>query len=75
MIVNAPGGSKTKVWTERIGPVSGGDSVTHPYAGPALEEGMYYQFKAFSIRDKSGEWTAISTTEDLKGVFYYETNP
>ena len=32
---------------------------------------MFYQFRATSFREKTGVWTAISTTEDLKGVFYY----
>ncbi len=35
-------------------------------AGPALVPGMYYQFRATSI--KAG--IAISRTEDLRGVFY-----
>ena len=29
------------------------------------------QFRATSFRDKSGRRTAISTTEDLRGVFFY----
>jgi hypothetical protein len=36
---------------------------------------MYYQFKAVSFREKTGERTAISATEDLRGVFYYVSNP
>ncbi len=40
--------------------------VTLPYAGPALESGMYYQFRVASIKDPS---TVISRSEDLKGVF------
>ena len=53
-----------------VGGVSGGGMVTVPYEGP-LEKGMYYQFRASSWREKpSGEQTAISATEDLKGVFF-----
>ena len=63
------------IWSDEIGPVSGSETVEHTYTGPALEEGMYYQFKAISFRDKTGARTAISTTEDLKGVFYYLSNP
>jgi hypothetical protein len=36
------------------------------YAGPALEPGMYYQFRVSSIKDPA---EVISRTEDLKGVF------
>lgn len=56
---------------EQIGSVSGSSTVSYPYAGPALESGMFYQFRATSLRDNNGELTAISTTEDLVGVFYY----
>ena len=59
------------IWSTETGPVSGGDTVSVTYAGPVLEEGMYYQFRALSFREKNGERTAISSTEDLKGVFYY----
>jgi hypothetical protein len=48
--------------------VSGGDSVTVDYAGPALTPGMIYQFRVISIKDA----TPISATEDLKGVFLYK---
>lgn len=47
--------------------VSGGNEVSVTYAGP-LDPGMYYQFRATSIK-KGGP---ISTTEDLRGVFYVE---
>lgn len=40
--------------------------VTLTYAGPALEAGMYYQFRVASIKDPS---EVISRSEDLKGVF------
>ena len=45
--------------------VSGGTPQIQ-YNGPALEPGMYYQFRATSIKDG----IAISRTEDLRGVFY-----
>lgn len=48
--------------------VSGGDTVTYSYAGPALTPGMIYQFRVLSIKDA----TPISATEDLKGVFLYK---
>lgn len=52
--------------------VSGGGMVTVPYEGP-LEKGMYYQFRASSWRSKpGGGQSAISATEDLRGVFYAE---
>ncbi len=56
------------VWEDDAVPgVSSGDVVV-PYAGPELVPGMYYQFRAWSIRNGG----AISTTEDLLGVFYTE---
>jgi hypothetical protein len=57
----------TLVWEAPsvIGP-NGNAPATVAYAGPALVPGMYYQFRAISIKDG----VPISTTEDLKGVFY-----
>ena len=50
--------------------VSGSKNVTYTYPGtPPLVSGMYYQFRATSY---DGSQTAISTTEDLKGVFLYQ---
>lgn len=46
--------------------VSGSANVSAQYAGPALTPGLYYQFRATSI--KGG--LPISRTEDLRGVFY-----
>ncbi|HSA34524.1 MAG TPA: hypothetical protein P5077_12430, partial [bacterium] len=48
--------------------VNGSATISYDYEGPALESGMYYQWKAVSFR-KGG---SISTTEDLRGVFYAE---
>ncbi len=56
-----------EVWNKTIAGSSGTDpSVV--YDGPALESGMYYQFKVVS--SKSG--CELSQTEDLKGVYYME---
>lgn len=51
-------------------PRASGGNVTVPYGGP-LEPGMYYQFKAAAWRAPGGRNPSpISTTEDLKGVFF-----
>jgi hypothetical protein len=52
--------------------VSGGANVTVPYEGPALLPGMWYQFRAASVRDKQGAETWLSRTEELRGVFFVE---
>jgi hypothetical protein len=59
----------TQVWEAEgvVGP-RGGEPATVDYDGPALTPGMYYQFRAVSIKDG----VPISSTEDLKGVFIYE---
>jgi hypothetical protein len=49
-----------------VGP-SGNKPAELVYAGPALVAGMYYQFRATSIKDG----TPISRTEDLRGVFVF----
>ncbi len=64
-----------EIFSDEIGPVSGSATVSHTYAGPALEPGMFYQFRATSFREKSGERTAISSTEDLRGVFQFTPAP
>jgi len=61
----------TLVWTVEIGPTTGSATVTQTYAGPALQVGMFYQFRATSFREVNEQRTAISITEDLKGVFFY----
>lgn len=61
----------TEILREQIPSVSGSATVSYPYAGPALEPGMFYQFRVKSFRYKLDLWTAISATEDLVGVFYY----
>lgn len=58
------------VWHPDLLPgVSGGDA-TAAYAGPALESGMYYQFRVTSLRRTGTQ--PISMTEDLLGVFFLE---
>ncbi|MEZ4453723.1 MAG: hypothetical protein R3B09_29985 [Nannocystaceae bacterium] len=58
------------VWSNEMVPgVSGSQSVDVGYDGPGLISGMWYQFRATSMRDKMGG-TAISRTEDLRGVFF-----
>jgi hypothetical protein len=59
-----------EIWSDEIGTVSGSATVTHIYAGPALEPGMFYQFRTTSFRERSEGRVPISTTEDLRGVFY-----
>ncbi|MHC4067191.1 MAG: collagen binding domain-containing protein, partial [Planctomycetota bacterium] len=60
-----------EIWSDEAGSVSGSATVTHTYAGPALEAGMFYQFRTTSFRERTEERTAISSTEDLRGVFVY----
>lgn len=60
------------IWETEIAGVSGSATVSLDYAGPALEPGMFYQFRVTSFREPGGgSRSAISTTEDLKGVFYF----
>lgn len=57
------------VWdAPQVDRVTGSSTVTVPYAGPALELGMYYQFRAISYAGSN----AHSATELLRGVFYLE---
>jgi hypothetical protein len=60
-------GNLTWEASDIMGP-RGGAPVSVEYAGPALEHGMFYQFRAVSIKDG----VPISSTEDLKGVFVRE---
>ena len=51
-------------------PSGGGSNVSVPYEGP-LETGMYYQFRVSAWREPGmGDAAPISTTEDLRGVFF-----
>lgn len=60
-----------EVWKSlEIPGVSGSDTVSVDYEGP-LDPGMYYQFRVTSWRQPGGGDAApISSTEDLKGVFF-----
>jgi hypothetical protein len=64
-----------EIWRDEIAAVSGSATVSHAYAGPALETGLYYQFRATSFRERTGGRTAISRTEDLKGVYQFIESP
>ena len=57
------------VWEKLDVPgVSGDREVEVPYEGPALAQGLLYQFRATSIKQGG---SPISRTEDLRGVFVY----
>lgn len=60
-----------EVWNSlKLPAVNGSTNVTVKYEGP-LDPGMYYQFRASSWRQPGkGSASPISTTEDLRGVFY-----
>jgi hypothetical protein len=60
-----------EVWQKLdLPPVKGDKTVTVKYEGP-LDPGMYYQFRVSSWREPGkGERAPISTTEDLRGVFF-----
>jgi hypothetical protein len=60
-----------KIWETEIGSITGSATVNVDYAGPPLVAGMFYQFRVTSFRERSGSRSSISTTEDLKGVFYF----
>ncbi len=60
------------VWQDDMVPSgNGGAPVSVTYAGEVLVPGMYYQFRATSIRDSGVGATPISRTEDLRGLFVF----
>ncbi len=60
----------TEVWSSlMLPPVSGSDTASVQYEGP-LDPGMYYQFRVTSWRAPGGNEAPISSTEDLRGVFF-----
>lgn len=61
----------TMVWETTAPKAAGNDPIAVAYAGPALTSGAYYQFRAVSLKDADG-MQALSTTEDLRGVFVVE---
>ncbi len=62
------------VWEDpNVPSENGGNDVTVAYGGPALQPGMYYQFRATSWRSQGmGPAGPISQTEDLRGVFFIQ---
>ena len=64
-----------EVWSVDVPIISGSANMTHTYAGPELEIGIFYQFRVWSFKtDNQGVRSAISATEDLRGVFFYLGN-
>lgn len=63
-----------EVWTTELPGANGGD-VSLEYGGPALQAGMYYQFRVTSWREVQNERSNISRTEDLRGVFVHGEAP
>jgi hypothetical protein len=59
-------------WEDPMVPSSAGADVMVTYGGPPLEAGLYYQFRATSWRTPGGMPGPISTTEDLRGVFFLQ---
>lgn len=57
-------------WEAEV-PAGNGGEVSFAYAGPALQPGMYYQFRVTSWRLVQDERRNISRTEDLRGVFVH----
>lgn len=61
-----------EIWRDdQVPGVSGSDTVSVDYGGPELTVGMYYRFQATSWKDSQQGPTALSRTEDLRGVFVY----
>lgn len=65
----------TEIWNFRRDRVTGSETVTQEYLGPELELGTFYQFRVTSLKDDQGTLNPISTTEDLKGVFFLPPPP
>lgn len=59
------------VTSAEVGGVSGSETVTYTYDGPALMAGTFYQFRVTSFRDRQGGRSNISASEDLRGVFFF----
>lgn len=53
--------------------VTGGGSVTYSWTGATLQNGMIYQFQAVSFDDTNEGREHMSGTEDLRGVFVYDS--
>jgi hypothetical protein len=61
-------------WETEV-PSGNGGNVTLPYGGPALQNGMYYQFRVTAWRQVQDDRRNISRTEDLRGVFVHGEAP
>lgn len=60
----------SEVWRDdQVPRGTSGDRLELPYGGPALTAGMIYQFRVTSWSDGPQGATALSRTEDLRGVF------
>ncbi|MCX4245127.1 hypothetical protein OEB96_31165 [Paraliomyxa miuraensis] len=60
----------TEVWRDdQIPRGTSGDRLEVPYGGPTLIPGMVYRFQVTSWSDGAQGSTALSRTEDLRGVF------
>jgi hypothetical protein len=60
----------TEVWRDdQLPRVTGGGTVQVPYGGPALTVGMVHQFRVTAWSDAVRSSTALTRTEDLRGVF------
>jgi len=56
--------------------VAGQSVQQHRYDGPALENGMIYQFRVISFADSPSMGRLFrSATEDLMGVFQFQIAP
>jgi hypothetical protein len=55
------------LWSDPNVPGSSGSDPEVTYGGPALQSGMFYQFRVTSF---DGNDRPLSKTEDLKGVFF-----
>ncbi|MBI5500225.1 MAG: hypothetical protein HY907_08285 [Deltaproteobacteria bacterium] len=59
-----------ELWRRDDLPGESGGEPSVDYAGPALQPGMFYQFRVTSLRRTGTQ--PISMTEDLLGVFFLE---
>ena len=62
-----------RTWMSTMPGVSG-SSPSMTYAGPALQAGMYYQWRVTSLKTNShgGADCELSRSEDLRGVFFMQ---
>ncbi len=62
-----------QVWSQTIPGVSG-SQPSLAYGGPALQPGMYYQWRVTSSKQQGGSGVRceLSRSEDLRGVFFMQ---